>query len=135
MSTNTAGGSLMVARPRIQKRRGIAQAGRHRRGPLGRIGLGAGEQRVESLKEMSEPEARVADIGLLVLQTKDGSADLAQQGGAIDLGRQSSGSSSSTAPATERSAEMCSLMVWGSKRPSLASSATRPTMLPAAGSK
>jgi hypothetical protein len=40
------------------------------------------------LKEVGEPEGRVPDVGLLVLQPVDRAANFAQQPGSIDLGFQ-----------------------------------------------
>ena len=113
-----------------------SQPGQHRRCPAADPAR-AGQQGVEPLEQMGEPEARIPDMGPLVLQPIDGGADLAQQRGAVDLGlRDRSGSSSSTAPATDRSARDVLSDGLGIEAAQPASSASPgPPRSPAAGSK
>jgi hypothetical protein len=72
----------------LQKLRYRGQPGKDRRGSRRQLRLGSYRQGVEALKEMAEPEARVPDLRLLVLQPKRGGADFAQQRGPIDFARQ-----------------------------------------------
>ena len=81
----TAGGSSSVRRARVEERRDGAQPLEHGGRAIGAGAVPPSEHGVETLKEMAEPEARVPDVGTLVLQPEDGVAQLAQERGAIDL--------------------------------------------------
>ena len=69
----------------VEKGRGGLAAGRAPRAPGWADRLVPRQQGIEALEQMGEPEARVPNVGPLVLQPEDRAAHLAQKRGAIDL--------------------------------------------------
>src|SRR4030095_440416 len=62
-----------------------AETLQHRRRPIGAGAVSPREHRIQSLKEMSQPECGIPDVGALVLEAKNGVPQLAQERRAIDL--------------------------------------------------
>ena len=84
---------------------------------------------------MGQPEGRIADVGLLVLQPEDRAAHLAQQGGAVDLLVELFGLELLHRPGQRTQRGQVLPVGLASKLPSRPSWATSPAALAAAGSK
>src|SRR4051812_46727989 len=61
------------------------ESGDHGGYPAGLLGVASGQQGVQRLQEVRQPERRVLHLGSLVLQPKDRASDLSQESRAIDL--------------------------------------------------